>query len=141
MVLTLIALVLCILFLILGGFHFYWLLGGTWGLTKVIPTKDTQSDSLAIPKFATLIVALVLTAFGGLYFLKTGWVQMSLPEWVTAYGYWFIPTIFLLRAIGDFKYVGVFKSIKNTEFAKVDARVFIPLCLVVGVMGMLVQFI
>jgi hypothetical protein len=33
-----------------------------------------------------------------------------------------------LRAIGDFRLVGVFKRIRGTPFAWWDSRLFVPLC-------------
>jgi len=37
--------------------------------------------------------------------------------------------------------VGFFKKIKHTEFAKSDSKIFSPLCLSIGVIGVLIQFI
>lgn len=135
------SLILLIIFNILGGFHFYWFLGGRWGLDKVIPTKDKTASNLKIPKLATLIVGLILVSFGLIYLIKSGLISAQLPNWVSAYGYWFIPVIFLLRALGEFNYVGFFKKIKNTEFAKADSKVFSPLCLFIGVIGILIQLL
>lgn len=138
MIILILSLVLFFIYTLLGGFHFYWLFGGTWGLKKVIPTKGKEANTLAIPKFATLIVALVLVSFGIVYLIKSGVINIQIPSWITNYGYWFIPSIFILRAIGDFNYVGFFKKIKNTEFAKADSKIFSPLCLGIGVIGILI---
>ncbi len=139
MVVMILSLILFLILVVLGGFHFYWFFGGLWGLEKVIPTKDGLS-SLAIPKIATLFVAVVLVLFGLVYLMKSELLSIDGPNWIINYGYWFIPSIFILRAIGDFKYVGFFKKIKHTTFAKADSKVFIPLCLAIGIMGLLVQF-
>lgn len=40
---------------------------------------------------------------------------------------------FIVRAIGDFKYVGFFKKIYNSSFASLDTRYFSPLILVLGI--------
>lgn len=122
----------------LGSFHVYWLVGGTWGLDRVFPTKGNEPTTFSIPKFATLIVALGLFLFGGLYLLKSGLVAVQVPSWVS-YAYWFIPAIFMVRAIGEFKYVGFFKKIKDTKFAKADTKLFAPLCLGIGVIGIVIQ--
>ncbi len=71
--------------------------------------------------------------------MKSGLINLQIPNLVTNYGYWIIPAIFILRAIGDFKYVGVFKKIKDTEFAKADSKWFVPLCLTIGIFGILIQ--
>jgi len=138
---TILSIILLVIFTSLGFIHFYWLLGGKWGLEKVIPTKDNQSSTPSIPKFATLIVGLVLVLFGLIYLAKSGIVNFVIPNWITNYGYWLIPAIFILRAIGDFKYVGFFKKIRNTKFAKADSKFFSPLCLTVGVIGILIQLV
>ncbi len=138
---ALIALTLFLIFVVLGGFHFYWLFGGSWGLKKVIPTKNNDSYALSTPKLATLMVGLVLVSFGLIYLIKSGLVNILLPSWVTSYMYWIVPSIFILRAIGDFNYVGFFKRIKQTEFSKADSKIFSPLCLVIGILGLLIQLI
>lgn len=138
---TLLSIILFLIFMILGGFHFYWFLGGVWGLEKVIPTKSNQAATLKIPKFATLIVGLVLTSFGVVYLIKSAFITVPVPMWVTDNVYWFIPAIFIFRAIGEFNYVGFFKRIKGTEFAKADSKIFSPLCLFIGIIGVLIQLI
>lgn len=141
MITTIVSTILFTIFTTLSFIHFYWLFGGKWGLEKVIPTKDNETSALSIPKFATLIVALVLLLFGLIYLVKSGFINVPIPNLVTTYGYWIIPAIFILRAIGDFKYVGFFKKIKNTEFAKTDSKWFAPLCLTIGILGILVQIV
>ena len=139
MIIQILCLILFLIFIVLGGFHFYWLGGGIWGLEKVIPTKDSKEAPLNIPKFATLIVALVLTAFGMAYLVKSEFISIQFPDWISNYIYWFIPIIFIMRAIGEFNYVGFFKKVKSTEFAKADSILFSPLCLFTGVIGILIQ--
>ncbi len=141
MIATLLSIILLIVFTFLSSMHFYWLAGGKWGLKKVIPTKENQDTTLSIPKFATLIVALVLLLFGLLYLIKSRLINIPFSNLITTYGYWIIPSIFILRAIGDFKYVGFFKKIKNTEFAKADSKWFAPLCLIIGILGILIQLV
>jgi len=141
MITTILSLILFLIFSILGGFHFYWLLGGVWGLKKVIPSKKNKASTLTIPKFATLLVGLVLTLFGLIYLLKLGFINVQIPYWATNYGFWVIPSIFILRAIGDFNYVGFFKKIKNTEFARADSKLFSPLCLIIGIIGIIIQIV
>ncbi|OHX67867.1 DUF3995 domain-containing protein [Flammeovirga pacifica] len=130
---------LFVIFIILSGFHFYWLFGGEWGVENVIPTNTDNETSLSTPKLATLIVALGLGTFGLMYLLKSGLVEFEIPHWLY-YGYWIIPSIFILRGIGEFKYVGFFKKVKDTKFAKSDTQFFTPLCFIIGVLGVLIQF-
>lgn len=140
MIVIILYILLFLIFIILGGFHFYWLFGGNLGLGKVIPTKDNEARStLSIPKLATIIVGLAFVLFGLIYLIKSELINAQVPNWLTNYGYWFIPSIFILRAIGEFKYVGFFKKIKHTECAKADSKMFSPLCLGIGLIGVLIQ--
>jgi len=138
MIITSFSLLLFLIFIVLGGIHFYWLFGGVWGLKQAIPTKDKVS-SLSIPKIATLMVAFLLITIGFIYLVKSNIINITIPNWIINYVYWFIPSIFILRAIGEFKYVGFFKKIKNTEFAKADTKIFSPLCLIIGIIGIVIQ--
>ncbi|WP_374702253.1 DUF3995 domain-containing protein [Psychroflexus sp. MES1-P1E] len=90
-------------------------------------------------KIDSAIVGIGLTAFGFFYILKSGLIEYNLPEWIMKYESLIIPIVFLLRAIGEFKYVGFFKSVKQTDFGKLDTKLFSPLCLIIGIVGMLIQ--
>ena len=43
-----------------------------------------------------------------------------------------LAAIFVLRALGDFQYVGFSKRIRGTQFAHWDDRIFSPLCLLIA---------
>lgn len=139
MILQILSTILFLIFAILSAFHFYWFFGGTWGLDKVIPSKSNSASTLQIPKFATLLVAFGLASFGLLYLLKSELITFQIPHWISSYAYWIIPSIFTLRAIGEFNYVGFFKKVKDTKFGKADSKIFSPLCLLIGVIGILIQ--
>ena len=98
---------------------------------KILNPKKTDSA----------IVGVGLFLFGLFYFFKTGMVEYELPTWIEKHSSWIIPSIFILRAIGDFKYIGFFKKIKQTEFAEMDTKFYSPLCLVIGVIGLVVKFL
>ena len=134
-------LLLTIIFCALGMIHFYWLFGGKWGVSKALPTKEGGGDTFAPPKLATFIVGFGLLSIGFLYLIKSRMIEVQLPDFLMNYGLWIIPSIFILRAIGEFKYVGFFKKIKHTEFAKADTRLFSPLCLIIGILGSVIQLI
>lgn len=141
MIIIILSIILFLIFTVLGGFHFYWFFGGKWGLEKVIPSKADKTITLSVPKLATIIVGLVLISFGLIYLTKSELANIPFPKWVTNYGYWLIPFVFILRAIGEFNYVGFFKKIKNSEFAKADSKFFSPLCLIIGIIGILVLLV
>ena len=136
-----ICLLLACVFAVLSGLHIYWLLGGTWGVKQVIPVRDSQAELPKIPPIATLVVALGLGFVGLLYLVKGQFLSLSLPHWMFIGFSWGVPLIFLLRAVGDFQYVGFFKKNKDTAFAKADSKYFVPLCLAIGVMGLALQLL
>lgn len=139
MIHTLFGIVECSIFMALSGLHFYWFFGGKWGLEEALPTNEKGVKVLNPGKIETAVVAFGLLAFGIFYLLESGLISMELPKWVREYGGWFIVLIFIARTIGDFNYVGIFKRIKNTEFAKRDTKYYAPLCLFIALIGMLLE--
>jgi hypothetical protein len=123
----------------LGLIHFYWVFSGEIGFSQSLPTKENGERVLNPKKIESAIVGIGLTLFGAFYLIKTGLVDYNLPEWLINYGSWIISFIFILRAIGEFKYIGFFKSIKTTAFGKLDTIFFSPLCLFIGILGIIIQ--
>ncbi|MBA6155320.1 DUF3995 domain-containing protein [Tenacibaculum sp. S7007] len=124
----------------ISGIHFYWAFGGIWGMKDVSPTKTKDEKIICPPWIATLIVAVVMVGFTAIYAEKMKLVSLLfLPNWLLDYGMYIVVSIFIIRAIGEFNYVGFFKRIKNTRFAKNDTKYFSPLCLFLGVVGMLIE--
>ncbi|HFC00954.1 MAG TPA: DUF3995 domain-containing protein [Phaeodactylibacter sp.] len=130
---------LCAVFLTLSILHFYWAFGGKWGFAEALPTNEKGERILNPKPIESTVVGFGLLLFAIFYFTKGGWVTIELPEWVWKYVGWMISGIFIFRSIGDFKYVGFFKKIKNTPFGKMDTKYYAPLCLVVGLLGIIVE--
>ncbi len=130
------ALIVSLIFLVLSLIHFNWAFGSKWGITKAIPTDNTGKKVMHPDAKASAIVGLGLLFFS-LYY-ATHLIHLDLPGW-TSYIGWCISAIFILRSIGDFKYIGFFKKIKGTEFAEMDTKLYVPLCLVIGLIGILLE--
>ncbi|MEL6557168.1 MAG: DUF3995 domain-containing protein [Bacteroidota bacterium] len=128
-----------IIFFLLSMLHFYWVLGGKWALKDAVPYNEKGEKVLNPGKFDTLIVGIGLLLFAVFYLASSDLLEFALPAWLMKYGGWSISIIFLLRALGDFKYVGFSKKIKSTDFAKKDTQIYSPLCLLLGIVGVLVQ--
>ncbi len=131
--------ILCLVFFALAFIHFNWVLGGEFGYAQSLPTNESGERVLNPKRIESAIVALGLAAFGVFYLLKSGLIHTILPMWIMQYGGWVISIIFILRAVGDFKYIGFFKSIRNTDFGELDTKIFSPLCLAIGVIGIIIQ--
>ncbi len=132
---------LFLIFLFLSGLHFYWGLGGKWGVNASIPTKENNENVLNPKLFDCFAVAFGLLGFGIFVLIKSGFILYKMPVWLTHYGLWAISFLFILRAIGEFKYVGFFKKIRTTLFAQMDTKYYSPLCLFIGFLGILLELI
>lgn len=142
MLTTIIAIALLTIFLFLSGIHVYWGLGGKWGSGAVIPVKDDHTEVFMPGILPTFIVAAGLLGFGLLALDKAFTLYGKLPDWlefVRRHGLWLIVFIFMLRAIGEFNYVGFFKKIKHTKFAQNDTRYYTPLCLIISILALILQ--
>lgn len=133
--------ILTILFLIISIIHFYWVFGGLKGLNKALPTDETGKQVLNPGKIETSIVGSGLFLFALYYSTKIGLLEIELPKLIVDYSGWIISSIFILRAIGDFKYVGFFKKIRNTEFGVFDTKYFSFISLTIGIIGILIEII
>lgn len=134
---NLLSLLLSTVFFLLALLHVYWALGGRWAFSLTLPTNEAGKKMLNPGTFSCLVVAFGLGFFGLLYAEKAGILPLGLPEVIYSLGLWVCPAIFSLRAVGDFRYVGLFKSVKTTPFAKQDTAFYSPLCLFIALAGFL----
>jgi hypothetical protein len=130
----LIAFILFLIFLFLASMHIYWALGGRWGSDAVIPAKEDATKVFKPGPLPTLIVAAGLLLLALIVLITGRVIEYELPPIIDHYALWFIAAVFLLRAIGDFKYVGFFKKITKTKFAKNDSRFYSPLCVLIAIL-------
>ncbi|MBV8255946.1 MAG: DUF3995 domain-containing protein [Chitinophaga sp.] len=123
-----------IIFLFLSGLHVYWAFGGTWGFAAAMPTTPDGESTIDAGKLATLIVAFGLLLFALVTWGNSGYFNQMVSMKLIHIGSIIIGAIFLIRAIGDFRYVGFFKKMKGTLFATQDTRIYSPLCLCIAIM-------
>lgn len=120
---------------LVSAIHVYWSFGGTWGLRESLP-EHNGSKAFQPGRIATLVVAFVFGGMALFYLFKIGWLLLPpwlIPFWLQQYGLWLLAGIFMLRAIGDFRYVGFFKKVRNSRFAQLDTSFYSPLCLLLCV--------
>ena len=129
-----------LILLAISGIHFFWAFGGRWGADAALPTSQDGKKALNPDIFATLIVAFGILAMALLHLEKVQMLSLPIPAWINTYGLKIIAGIFLLRAIGDFRYVGFFKKIKNTKFANLDTKYYSPLCLLLSINAFISAF-
>ncbi|WP_018622171.1 DUF3995 domain-containing protein [Spirosoma luteum] len=130
------------LLLIISLIHVYWAAGGRWGLAESVP-KLNGAKAIKPGRFTTLVVALIFGFMAFFYLYKIGWLtplNIIVPDWLTRSGPWFLAGIFLLRAIGDFRYVGLFKRVRGSRFSQLDTNFYSPLCLLLSVNSFLLTY-
>ncbi len=129
--------ILSVIFLALAILHFYWALGGKWVFEAALPTK-ANGEFVFYPKpIESWVVGIGLLLFGGFYLTRLGIVSFPFSNLFSVIISWVIPSIFLLRTIGEFRYVGLFKKVKATDFAQRDSKFYTPLCFILFTLGIL----
>lgn len=136
---TVISVLLFLVFAFLSAIHFYWALGGRWGSQAVFPSKDDNVKPKMPGILPTLIVAFGLLIIGLFILNQAGFLNFSIPLGLNKFGLWIIAGVFILRAVGDFNYVGFFKKIKQTKFGINDTKYYSPLCLTIGILTIIIE--
>jgi uncharacterized protein DUF3995 len=121
------ALATSVVLLALSLLHVYWAAGGRRGIDAVIPTQGGRR-TLTPSRLATLTVAAALAVAALIAVGATGMLGAVAPEWLIRTGLVVLAAVFGLRAVGDFRLIGFTKRVKGTRFARLDTRVFSPLC-------------
>ncbi len=130
---------LAVIFAAIALLHFYWAFGGSTSGMAAIPTVGGKlaftPSALGTVMVALAFVAAALVALGQIDFLGD-----IVPHWIFRAGLFVISVLFLLRAVGEFKMVGFFKTLTGTPFAAMDTWVYSPLCLFIAVAAFIVAF-
>ena len=109
--------------------HFYWAFGGLYGLLSAGP-KIEGRDEFIPPKPIIFMVACLIVVLAVIAILLASG-NRPFGQLLPYCGY-AISAVFIIRSIGDFKYLGFFKKIYNSSFSKKDTLYFSPLCLMLG---------
>lgn len=126
--------ILCLVFVILAVLHLYWAVGGQLGLQGAVPTVGDRPVFVPGPLFAVAVAA-VLVAAAMVAAQRGGLLSLGLPVWFSRLGTWVLVFVFAARAVGEFRYVGFFKRVRGTLFARRDSLVYSPLCVVISALA------
>jgi hypothetical protein len=107
--------------------HLYWALGGKAGLAAVVPTKGDQKLIDPGP-IASVVVMLGLFGLAALALTLGGFIDPLVSSAIARGAAALAGCVFLVRAYGDFRSVGVLKRIRGTTFSRWDDRLYTPLC-------------
>src|SRR4051812_3731745 len=115
-----------------GLLHLHWAAGGR--LLKQAAIPQLRGQPVFRPSaLATIIVALFLVAASWIVAAQAGVMANTFPAGLTLWSCRALAVVFLIRGIGDFRLVGMFKSVKGTKFASWDTWLYSPLCLFLSV--------
>jgi len=123
-----------------AGFHLYWALGGRLGFSVSLPQRPDGSPvmrhRLGWWRPAAGAVALGLAVLALLLLAEARRVALPLPlppdlvrAALAATG-----GAFVLRALVPNRYVGFFKGLRSTRWARFDTRLYSPLFLLLGLL-------
>ena len=108
---------------LLALLHLGWALGLRWGLEVVLPTREGHRAMNPGPLMTLAVAAaLAVAALLALGLARLMPLPFSQTLGLLAAG------VFALRAIGEGRFVGLFKRVRGSRFATYDDLLFTPLC-------------
>jgi hypothetical protein len=131
---SVVAIGLCTVFLLLGLWHFYMAFARGGGEGAAVPSVDGKP--LFVPSTAaTVAVGVLLLLCAALVAGTSRLLPVGLPPRPLSWLSYALGLALFARAVGEFKYVGFFKSVRGSQFAKMDTLVYSPLGLVLSAGG------
>lgn len=121
-----------------AAFHFHWALGGRLGFSVSLPQRPDGSPVMAHrlpwwrPAAGAVGLGLVLLAL--LLLGHAGHLILPLPPGLARAALLATGAAFVARALVPHRYVGFFKSIRGTRWARFDTRLYSPLFLLLGLL-------
>ena len=120
-----------------AAFHLHWAMGGRIGFSVSLPQhSDGESVYSELQHFwrpAALGVAVVLVGIGALVLIHQRWIASNLDHRSTGAILMLAGAVLIARAVLPNRYVGLFKSLRTTRWAKYDSMLYSPLILLLGV--------
>ena len=121
-----------------SSFHLYWAFGGRLGFSVSLPQRPDGSPVMAHRlrwwRPAAAGVALFLVALALLVLAQAGHLPLPLPPEAARATLLALGATFVGRALAPNRYVGFFKTIRNTRWARYDTRLYSPLFLLLGLL-------
>jgi len=127
-----IAILVAVAFAGLAILHIYWALGGKLDIKKVIPVAN--GDPVFTPGvLGTFAVAVALVCFAAVALALgfCGVISANYQPYLKFPGF-AIGAVLIIRAIGEFRYVGFFKRVRGSDFSTYDSWIYSPFCLLAG---------
>jgi Protein of unknown function (DUF3995) len=129
---TIVAWSVSVVFVALALWHFRMALRPAFGMSSAVPS--VEGKPLFVPSTrATVAVGVMLLLFAGLVATTGGLVHLGVSPRLLTWASFALALGLLARAIGEFKYVGFFKRVRGSRFARLDTLLYSPLCLLLAV--------
>lgn len=120
---------------VLAGLHVGWALARR-PAGALVPEGVDGAPLFRPGPGLTLLVACALAAAAGVALGRGGvlaarrlpWLDPAGWTWLFGAGAWTLGAVLAARVVGDFRYVGLFKRVRGTRFARLDTRIYTPLC-------------
>lgn len=125
------ALPVCLAFVALAAWHFWMASRPSAARTHAVPS--VAGKPLFTPSVGATVAVGVGLLFCAALVAATGRViDVAFPSrWLAGLSI-LLSLGLLARAIGDFRYLGFFKRVRDSRFARLDTRVYSPACLVLA---------
>ena len=129
---TALACTISLVFVGLGLWHIRMALSPSSGESSAMPSVSGKPLFVPSPR-ATLAVAAVLLLFACLVAAMAGIVKVGISGRILSWLCYALALGLLARAVGEFKYVGFFKRVRGSKFARMDTLIYSPLCLLLAI--------
>jgi hypothetical protein len=117
--------------------HVYWAARGVASGASV-PSHADGTPVFRPGRVATLLVAMALMLGALIVLVRAQLLDVQMRPIVLRVGIWGLAAAFAARTVGEFRYVGLFKRVSDTPFARWDTRLFTPLCAIIAFAAALV---
>lgn len=121
-----------------ASFHLHWAFGGRLGFSVSLPQRPDGTPVMAhrLPWWrpAAGAVALGLVALALLMLAHAGHLTLRLSPRLARATLLAIGAVFVARALVPNRYVGFFKSLRDTRWARYDTFLYSPLFLLLGLL-------
>ncbi|HET9378465.1 MAG TPA: DUF3995 domain-containing protein [Chthoniobacterales bacterium] len=114
------------------AFHFYWGIGGQYGRNVAVPQREDETPLFEPTATATLAVAAVLCIVLVALIVYVMRINVLRPRGLLRSGMALLAVIFLARGLSWHAYIGLFKAVRTTAFARNDTRFYSPGCIATG---------
>ncbi len=121
--LGMLAIGLIAIFAFLASVHVYWAFGGRFAKVAAIP-ELRGAPSFVPGRMSTLLVACCLFACAALVGAASGFLDAPLPAITLQWACFGLALLLLMRAIGDFRLIGFFKTVRGSRFAWLDSSLY-----------------